>query len=252
MRLSRWKEMGHCYSVIVLILLFASSISLTGCRRKIAPSSPTPMLLTSGPSNHVSASGHLTISFSHPWQMRQGNSLRVNMPEINKSLILAAELTPQFAGESVSQKPVTLDGTPVAGHLEEITGYLVLYRVDPGTNSIQIAYPATLFDPALYDIGRELLGWELQVVLTSQIDAYPVYGGMSLGKQYPITIQDIQAQQTWIESEAESRAQVGPPTDACLVVPNSTSGVFLYYPLHAIVDSIVLTSDLTFNFKLRR
>lgn len=251
MRLFHWKEMSHRYPVIVLILLFASSVSLTGCRRKIAPGSSMPMPSTSAPSNYVSTSGHLTISFSHPWRMGQGNSVRVNVSEVDEPLILAVELMPQFAGESASQKPVTLDGTPVAGHFKEITGYLVLYRADPDANSIQIAYPATLFDPALHDIGRELLGWELQVVLTSRIDAYPVCSGMSLGKRYPITTRDIQAQQTWIETEAESRAQVGPSTDARLVVPNSTSGVFLYHPLDAIVDSIILTSDLTFDFKLR-
>jgi hypothetical protein len=185
--------------------------------------------------------------------MSQNNSLSVDVSRNDEPLILAVELTPQFTDEMVSQKPVTLNDLPVADHLEEITGYLAFLRVDSDTtDGIQVTYPAELLDPALYDdIGRDLLGWELKVVLTSQIDAYPVRGGMSLEKQYPITPQDVQAQQTWVESEAEDRTQIGFPIDAHITVPNSTSGVFLYYPLDAIVDSVAFASDLTFNFEER-
>lgn len=140
----------------------------------------------------------------------------------------------------------------MAGNKEEITGYLLVYRVDPDANSVKIVLPAKLFTPTLYAAGGELVGWELQVVLTSQIDAYPLPHGKSLGKRYPITTQDVQPQQTWIESEAESQSSVGSPTDTHLVVPNSTSGLFLYYSLDEIVDSIILASDLTFNFQVRR
>lgn len=250
MRLPHWKEIGRCCPVLVL-LLFALLAGFTGCEGTTMPGSPIPTQLVGTTPEYISALKHLTISVDHLWQMGQSNSLTANVSEIDKPLILAVELTPQFTEEPVSQKPVVLEGTPVVGYKEEITGYLVVYRVNPETNSVQIVFPATLFNSALYVAGGELVGWELQVALTSQIDAYPVPRGKSLGKRYPITTQDVQSQQTWIESEAESQSTVGSPTDVHLVVPNSTSGLFLYYSLDEIVDSIIITSDLTFNFKVR-
>lgn len=183
--------------------------------------------------------------------MNQNNSVDVNVTDIDKPMILAVELIPQFSGDSVSQKPIALDGTPVASHWEEITGYIVLHRVDTNINNIRITYPASLFDPALYT-SADLLGWKLRVLLISQIDAYPVYGAMTVGEKYPITVEDVQVQQTWIESEAQIQTRVGLSTDLYITVPNSTAGVFLYYPLDAVVDSIVLTGDLSFNFTERR
>jgi len=241
---SRWR------SVILLILLLNSFGSSIGCRGPTAPDSPTPLQLTSTTIRYTSTFAHLSVLPNPPWQMSQSNSLNVSISGINESLILAAELAPQFAEAPISQKPVILDGTPVAGRFEEITGYLAIHRVDPGVSDISVVFPAAFFDPTLYnDVGPELLGWELRIVLTSQISAYPVHSGMSLGKEYPITPQHIQAQQTWIQSEAESQTPIGSLADARLVVPNSSSGIFLYYPVSMIKDSLTLSSSLDFNFK---
>jgi len=210
---------------------------------------PTPTLSVSH--NYIGTSDHLAVSFEHPWKMSQNNSVNVSVIGIGKPMILAVELIPQFSGGQVSQRPTVLDGMPVSGHWEEVIGYLILHSVEPGISKVEITYPASLFDPALYS-GLDLAGWELKVVLTSQIDTYPIYGAMTIGEKYPVTVEDVQARQTWIESETQTQTRIGLPTDLYITVPNSTAGVFLYYPLDAIVDSVVLVGDLTFNFKERR
>jgi len=241
-----WTIVKHCYSAIALFVLISI---LTNCDKMAVSSLPTPTLDASH--NYIGTSEHLAVSFEHPWKMSQNNSVDVSMIGIDKPMVLAVELIPQFSGDQVSQRPVVLDGMPVSDHWEEVTGYLVLHRVEPGISEVRITYPASLFDPALYS-GLDLVGWELKVVLTSQIDAYPVYGARNIGEKYPITVEDVQARQAWIESEAQRQTRMGSDTDLYITVPNSTAGVFLYYPLDAIVDSVVLVGDLTFNFKERR
>lgn len=246
------KKNAHWWSLIALSLLLASLGGSAGCAGTALLDSPNPTSSPTPASGYVSALGHLRISLDHPWQLDQSNSLYASVSGIDSPLVLAVELSPQFLGDFVREKPVILHGTPVAGNFEEITGYLSVYRVDGDTNGIQIVLPATFFDPTLYDIGKELVGWELRVVLTSQIDAYPVYGQRSLGERHRITIHDIQPRQTWVVSEAETQTPIGSSTDAHLIVPHSTSGLFLYYPLDAIADSIALISDLTFKFEVKR
>lgn len=239
-----------CHSLITLLSLYlALVVGLTACKSEETLISTSSSSSTRTPIDQSGTTNdHLAVSFDHTWQMNQSNSLNVTIPWSDKPIILAVELIPQFSEPAVWEKPIALHGTPVVDYYEEIDGYLTLYRVEPSVNTVQITYPAVFFDPALYDIGTELLGWKLKLVLTSQIDAYPVYGGRELGKKYTITTQDVKAQRTWIISESEDRTQIGSPTDDCIVVPDSTSGVFLYYPLDMIVDSVTFTSDLTFDF----
>ena len=240
-----WTIVKHCYSAIALFVLI---LILTSCDKMAVSNLPTPTLDVSH--NYIGTSDHLAVSFEHPWKMSQNNSMDVSVIGIDKPMILAVELIP-LSGGQVSQRPAVLDGMPVSDHWEDVTGYLILHRVGPGISEVKITYPASLFDPALYS-GLDLVGWELKVVLTSQIDAYPIYGAMTIGEKYPVTIEDVQACQTWIESEARTQTRIGLDTDLHITVPNSAAGVFLYYPLDAIVDSVVLASDLTFNFKERR
>jgi len=240
-----------CCSLLTLLSVYlVLAVSLTACKSEEKLISTSSSSSTRTPIDQGGATNdHLVVSFDHTWQMNHSNSLNVTMPQIGKPTILAVELMPQFSEPLAREKPVVLHGTLVADYYEEIDGYLTLYQVEPGTNTIQITYPAVFFDPTLYDTDMELLGWELKIVVTSQIDAYPVYGGRELGKKYTITPQDVRAQQTWITSESEDRTQIGSPTDDHIIVPDSTSGVFLYYPIDMIVDSVSLTSDLTFDFK---
>jgi len=212
---------------------------LTGC------SLPTP-----APGvyhEHVSTSDHLVVSFEHPWRMSQNNSVDVVI-DIDEPMILAVELIPRFSGDRVGQRPTVLDGTSVSDRWEEVIGYLIIHRVGPGIGEVEITYPASLFEPTLYS-ELDPVGWELKVVLTSQIDAYPVHDAMTIGEKYPITVEDVQACQTWIESEAQTQMRIGLPTDLYITVPNSTAGVFLYYPQDTIVDSVVLTDCSAFDFK---
>ena len=239
-----WTIVKHCYSAIALFVLISI---LTSCDKMAVSDLPTPTLDVSH--NYIGTSDHLAVSFEHPWKMSQNNSMDVSAKGIDKPMILAVELIPhpKFSGGQVSQRPAVLDGMPVSDHWEDVTGYLILHRVGPGISEVKITYPASLFDPALYS-GLDLVGWELKVVLTSQIDAYPIYGAMTIGEKYPVTIEDVQACQTWIES-AQTQMRIGLPTDLYITVPNSTAGVFLYYPQDTIVDSVVLTDCSAFDFK---
>jgi hypothetical protein len=242
----RWKTARDYYRGIVVLLL-ASLV--TGCDTMTLSTPPTSTPSASSDSNSISE--HLAVSFEQAWKIGQNNSVDVSVTGIDKPMILAVELVPQFSGDAAIQKPATLNGTPVVDHLEEITGYIVLHRIDPSLSNARIIYPAQLFDPALYT-SLNLLGWELKVLLISEIDAYPVYGARTIGEKYPIAVEDVQARQTWIESEAQKQTRVGSSTDLYITVPDSTAGVFLYYPLDAVADSVVLTSDLSFNFHERR
>jgi hypothetical protein len=58
----------------------------------------------------------------------------------------------------------------------------------------------------------------------------------------------IKAQQTWIKSGASREMPIGNNTDAYFIIPNSESGVFLYYPIDLIIDSIILTGDANLTF----
>jgi hypothetical protein len=198
--------------------------------------------------HYRSAGGHFTLVLDQPWQMNQSNALHVQELSIDQPLILAVELIPKFTPEPVAQRPITVDGTPVANYLQEVVGVLTLHQVSPDTESVRIVFPDKIFDSTRYSADSKLLGWELRAILTSQIDTYPVSGGATLGKRFTFVTQNIPAQQTWIESEPTRQAPIGPPTDIHLSIPDSTAGAFLYYPIHMIMDSLTLSSDPAFDF----
>lgn len=222
-----------CAYLTLLVLPFNTS----GCSEQVIGQLSRP-LSTDGLPRFWNTPQHLGVSLVPSWDMRQDFALGVAIPPLGEPLILAVELIPRLSEKLVEQRPSTVDATPVAGHLEEVKGYLLLYRVAPGIHDIALTYPAPLFAPLL-DNAQDLSGWELKVILTSRIDAYPVRNG-AIGKRYPITVDNVPSRQTWIISLADSEIPADIVADFLLVIPDSTSGAFLYYPLDAIADSIVL------------
>lgn len=237
--------------IFPVVLLLASTWLLSSCHAASeSTQQPVESEVTKEQVIYLHTTEKLGVMLDDAWQMHQDNSLTIDVFNLSQPLILAIELIPRLAREPVMQKPAVLDGTPVAGQLEEVKGFLTLHQVTPQMNQAHILFPAQLFDPALYASGGELQGWELRVMLTSEVVAYPVADAKSVGKRYTITPDEIQAQQTWLKSEAASEMILGKETDSYLTIPNSRSGMFLYYPVNRIIDSIVLTSDLPFNFKV--
>lgn len=194
---------------------------------------------------------HFNITFEQPWHAHQDNALRVQVPPLDHPFILAVELVPQFDEMSMSEQPTMLDGTPVAGNFAMIVGTVTVRRVVPGDTNVPFVFPSTLFELTLAAFEGAVTGWELRAVLISEILVYPVSDGRSLGERMQLTPQDIPTEQTWIESEVEQAAPVGPETDAHIVIPRSHAGMFLYYPYSSIVDTLTLSGDPALNFQER-
>ena len=119
--------------------------------------------------------------------MSQRNSVLVDIVRIEEPTILSVELAPSFVEQPILQKPVAIDGTPVAGNLQEITGFQIVQRVDGDANDIMISFPEVLFRPDLYTDRREINGWQMKVVLATQIDACPAVAGKRLGDRHVIS-----------------------------------------------------------------
>jgi hypothetical protein len=158
--------------------------------------------------------------------MNQRNSVVVDVVGIEEALILSVELEPSFLEEPILQKPVAVDGTPVAGNLQKIAGFQIVQRVDRNTDDIIISFPGILFNPDLHVDRRKIDGWQLKVVLATQIDAYPAVGGKHLGDRYVISANDIVGRPTLIVSMPRGEVPQELAEYEHVIVPDSTYGMF--------------------------
>jgi hypothetical protein len=237
----------------MMICLAVVSVLVVGCSLREKLPSDTPVSVTSIPSSvpvpsYIAVSDHLKVRIDSAWRMDQRNSVVVDVVGIDEPLILSVELEPSFVEEPILQKPVAINGTPVAGNLQEITGFQVVQRVDRDTDDVIASFPELLFKPDLYTDRRKIDGWQMTVVLTTRIDAYPAVGGKHLGDKYVISANDIAERLTLITSMPRGESPQELEEYEHIIVPDSTYGMFSYFLSENVIDSIILASDLSFDF----
>lgn len=287
-KLSRWvflhlmiiSKQSNRYLLVSLVLCLSSiliTISLSGCGEspvlETPESSETHIYSSENehergsplPENESTTpvlnrqenppSAMLDIVFESPWSIDQTNTITVQVPPISEAFVLAVEIVPLLKDDLVQQKPVIIAGTPVAGVLEEVNGYLFIARVTPGQHDVRFDFPRIIFDSTLYDALGGLRGWELRTTLTSQIIAYPQPGGRASAADaiQNITAADAPDSPVFVLSEADvswlSEATPEYPINTQFIISESSSGSFFYYPIDSIVQSTTLTSDVSFNFR---
>lgn len=271
-------KQSHRYLWVSLVICLSSlliSISLSGCGKlpvlETSESAETATYASENGHGHGSPlpenesttpilnrqedipSAMLDIVFENPWSIDQTNAITVQVPPISEDFLLAVEIFPLLKDGLVQQKPVIIAGTPVAGVLEEVNGYLFITRVTPGQHDVRFDFPRIIFDPTLYDALGGLRGWELRATLTSQIIVSPQPGGRTSDAIQKITAADAPESPVFVLSEADvswlSEATPEYPVDTQFIISESSSGAFFYYPIDSIVQSTTLTSDVSFNFR---
>ncbi len=114
----------------------------------------------------------------------------------------------------------------------------------------RISFPEHQLDPVQYEHSDIVVqGFVLRCFLVSQIDTYPVSITEPSFHRFTIMPSDVLVQPMKIVSESEER-DIASSNSIRLpfIVPNADQGVFIYLPFDAIIDTIILTSDLRLAF----
>jgi hypothetical protein len=213
----------------------ANSSSLREGSAAIAPSAVPAALATE--LSITGLSKLITIVPDLPWELGQANSLTVETAGLDQDLLLAVELTP--LSDTTRVAPTSLPSDSSETSYTPVQGLLALCRVGAATQHTSFVFPSQLFAAMLN--GEKIQGWELRVVLTEHIDAYPLSSSLVLGEIYRISPHEVAEQPTWIEAEAEQVAPISSPEDLRLIIPHSAAGMFLYYPNASVREMVLLS-----------
>jgi hypothetical protein len=145
---------------------------------------------------------------------------------------------------------VAIGGTPVAGNLDEISGFQLVQRVEEGSSQATFNFPELAVDPELYSGASLPTGWLMKVRLARRLVAYPVVAAKQLSGAFAIVPDMLPESPTLIASEPTQRDLRGSVENyELLIVPNSNSGMFAYFPVSAVIEVRCFESGRSFAFR---
>jgi hypothetical protein len=222
-------------TLIQHLLIASTIIVLTACGAQVPAPHATPAV-TPTPLSLQSNEGH--FSLLHPqqkWLAGQTNTLTLHLADRDRPLILAADIdrhrgTYVYHPETESyeyEPPVYVHPLyPDSAHISPYAS-LYLYPANPVSDTITLAFPAHHFEGGVPTS-------TLRLVLTSEIVGLPAMENKDVGPQKTIT-RDQHHQHAFLVRTAGEETPRGFSNH-----DEFAEWAYLFYPLDAVVDSLIL------------